>query len=985
MTRAAHLHAARGARPWPGVLAVLALAGCGPAPSPPSEPRPTLPAPITDGGTALVLGAVNSPIYDELKSLVKVVQYDGRQKAADHLMVVFDGDALTPAAIHDNPQINEALLAGKWVLGLDLDDAHKKGGLYHRLGATTRGTSAGFLARMAQVQGHPAVYISELAVGSARAPVGQPVSRDVRATGALPASPASPASPDATLARVRAASYAKNVIARVRAGTAEVRAAQGPTPPSNKPGLFSKQYFFDNGGGGLWRFPQASHNPRINQIGNIGYSHVFSLYLNNANNPQGDFQYVAIDTDITVNPTNGTGNWGCYGCYTIVNTADEYAWFLWDTNFSITPEQGDLLSPQGSSPATTNNEDSYTTGLSFGVNFTVSEQPGVSGGFTYSNSQTRDITDWALDNNGSGDTFAWHYRTASPWDVNNPFDGFAGTGYPEQPNAISSSQLQLHAQGAWKSSQVLTQDLSFDTSYGYHLADAWCGEDGSAILCLGKEWLQAGAGGTYGTPTFTINAASVVPIPVTSISYGNGAVVAGTPATGTITLASPAVEDSTIALKNQNGVGNVDVPDSVTVRQGETTATFVVNTNANGLAPGQSVTANINAYYGPEYQSQLVVTNVASSLTVNPPLVVAGQTANAILTLNPAPSVDTTVPLSSSGGTYAVPSNFSATVAAGQTSAPFLVYTGFQGLTAGVAGGSGSAAVATISAGSARAQLRVRFPPLSAGYDRFACATRSDGTVACWGNDDSGQSTPPAGLSGVAQVSSGNSHACALQRNGTVTCWGNNNSGQATPPGGLSGVAQVSAGNFFTCALQNGGAVTCWGANDAGELNVPAGLSNVIQIATSSVAATACAVTGSGTAACWGANGSGQANVPTGLSNVVQVSVGSVSTCALRSDGTAVCWGDSSTSAPSSSNLVALSVAGEGSAGTDTACGVGSNGAVACWGYNNRGQATPPVGLSNVVQVSSSIDYSCALKSDGTAVCWGQAPAVPTGLNLLYP
>ena len=35
---------------------------------------------------------------------------------------------------------------------------------------------------------------------------------------------------------------------------------------------------------------------------------------------------------------------------------------------------------------------------------------------------------------------------------------------------------------------------------------------------------------------------------------------------------------------------------------------------------------------------------------------------------------------------------------------------------------------------------------ISAGY-QHACGVKSDGTLACWGNNDYGQSTPPAGPS----------------------------------------------------------------------------------------------------------------------------------------------------------------------------------------------------------------------------------------------
>ncbi|PYP95483.1 MAG: hypothetical protein DMD34_06665, partial [Gemmatimonadetes bacterium] len=45
------------------------------------------------------------------------------------------------------------------------------------------------------------------------------------------------------------------------------------------------------------------------------------------------------------------------------------------------------------------------------------------------------------------------------------------------------------------------------------------------------------------------------------------------------------------------------------------------------------------------------------------------------------------------------------------------------------------------------------------------CGLKTDGTVACWGDDYYGQATPPAGT--FAQVSAGGSHTCGLKTDGT--------------------------------------------------------------------------------------------------------------------------------------------------------------------------------------------------------------------------
>jgi Regulator of chromosome condensation (RCC1) repeat len=53
--------------------------------------------------------------------------------------------------------------------------------------------------------------------------------------------------------------------------------------------------------------------------------------------------------------------------------------------------------------------------------------------------------------------------------------------------------------------------------------------------------------------------------------------------------------------------------------------------------------------------------------------------------------------------------------------------------------------------------------------------------VVCWGDNSSGQATPPATAS-FQKVSAGQEHTCALRR-GQIFCWGSNADGQATPPG----------------------------------------------------------------------------------------------------------------------------------------------------------------------------------------------------------
>ena len=81
------------------------------------------------------------------------------------------------------------------------------------------------------------------------------------------------------------------------------------------------------------------------------------------------------------------------------------------------------------------------------------------------------------------------------------------------------------------------------------------------------------------------------------------------------------------------------------------------------------------------------------------------------------------------------------------------------------------------------------------------CALRkADGGVDCWGNDEYGKATPPAGVS-FKQITAGENHTCGIKLDGNVACWGGNTWGQA-PDYRAGPDSQISAGDLFTCAVR---------------------------------------------------------------------------------------------------------------------------------------------------------------------------------------
>ncbi|WP_407541942.1 hypothetical protein Q0M94_20935 (plasmid) [Deinococcus radiomollis] len=276
------------------------------------------------------------------------------------------------------------------------------------------------------------------------------------------------------------------------------------------------------------------------------------------------------------------------------------------------------------------------------------------------------------------------------------------------------------------------------------------------------------------------------------------------------------------------------------------------------------------------------------------------------------------------------------------------------------------------------------FTPLGAGY-QHSVALKSDSTVVAWGDNTSGQSTVPAGLSGVVAVSAGYRHSVALKSDGTVVAWGDNTSGQLNVPAGLSGVVTVAGGGLHSVALKSDGTVVAWGDNISGQLNVPAGLSGVVTVSAGFMHSVA--LKSDGTVVAWGDNGAGQTSVPAGLSGVVAVSAGDLHSLALKSDGTVVAWGGNGRgqlNVPAGlSGVVAVSAGGLHS------LALKSDGTVVAWGDNAYGQSTVPAGLSGVVAVAGGFYHSVASKSDGTVFAWGTnnygQSTVPAGLNVMIP
>ena len=220
----------------------------------------------------------------------------------------------------------------------------------------------------------------------------------------------------------------------------------------------------------------------------------------------------------------------------------------------------------------------------------------------------------------------------------------------------------------------------------------------------------------------------------------------------------------------------------------------------------------------------------------------------------------------------------------------------------------------------------VRFTALDVGSGH-SCGVRVDGTVACWGDNASGESESPDGqfkaVAASVAFAGDDGHSCGLRVGGTVACWGHNASGQADAPRGQ--FSSVAAGSHRSCGVRTDGTVECWGGYRQSLTNAPRG-----QFST--------------------------------------IAAGSSHQCGVRIDGTVECWGSNrwGESLPPSGRFMAISV------GFDHSCGVRTDGTLDCWGLSLAGQTDEPEGM--FIDVGSGRSYSCGIRAEGTVECWGGVP-----------
>ena len=314
-----------------------------------------------------------------------------------------------------------------------------------------------------------------------------------------------------------------------------------------------------------------------------------------------------------------------------------------------------------------------------------------------------------------------------------------------------------------------------------------------------------------------------------------------------------------------------------------------------------------------------------------------------------------------------------------------------------------------------------------------SCALRTDNTITCWGNNDSGagrrarrpihrhhrrrqpllrpanrqhhhmlgqqrlRGRPTRPTANTPPSPPAASHSCALRTDNTITCWGNNNYGagrRARRP--IQRHHRRRRATLAPCeptTPSHAGATTTGGRPTRPTANTPP----------SPPAAATLAPCEPTTPSHAGATTkTGQADAPDG--QYTAITAGGFHSCALRTDNTITCWGnnDSGQADAPDGQYTAITAGGSHS------CALRTDNTITCWGWNdygagrrarrpihrhhrrprpllrpaNRqhhhmlgqttgmGQTDAPDGQYTAI-TAGTWEHSCALRTDNTITCWG--------------
>lgn len=347
------------------------------------------------------------------------------------------------------------------------------------------------------------------------------------------------------------------------------------------------------------------------QVASLVSNYTFRLFYNKGDQVTPDNQFVHAEADIRSSPFNpALGSDGMLDVRPggFLRNCD-MGWFQIALASKLQPQSSTDLRWLADSPANTNNVTTVTTGLTLRIGFL---QPGRSL-YQYSSSETRQLTSWLVNNLGGGATGSWQYYNEDPFQATDPskwdqngfgggMEDWAGTEM-RTPNALAMSELQCNTQIAWSTPQLLNTLETIDCELDVQYANAYVIDFGGGP----KQDINP-----FSYPfSYVLDMAAVIPVPIQSITFAQNPVPASQGSVqGTVTLASPALINTTVFLTATNSTNNAAIQVSpITIPAGSSSANFTVLVNNNGLLPNQQVTSDITATTNETFNAQLQIVN----------------------------------------------------------------------------------------------------------------------------------------------------------------------------------------------------------------------------------------------------------------------------------------------------------------------------------------------------------------------------------------
>ncbi len=266
-------------------------------------------------------------------------------------------------------------------------------------------------------------------------------------------------------------------------------------------------------------------------------------------------------------------------------------------------------------------------------------------------------------------------------------------------------------------------------------------------------------------------------------------------------------------------------------------------------------------------------------------------------------------------------------------------------------------------------------------HDDLTCGIRKDGRGVCWGDEISGEGTPPEDAR-FTMVDLNVGASCGIKTDKSIVCWGDDPTiGRKRIELPKGKFVDIAVGHSQMCAIDTEGKSTCWWTNppkkrksdttadillthglNQGSIDPPAGEFSNIEAEYSIT----CGLLKGGAIKCWGHSLDGLiSDVPDGT--FTQFALGTHSACALRNDGTLACWGSliENGHTPPTGKFKQVDLSDTG------ACAIDEKSKVQCWGSDNMEFLNEPTNDFRLVSVGER--FACGLLLDDSIACWGTA------------